>query len=223
MLEALAAQMKFRAHIDPSLAPLPVTETLKQVSIDEVLDRLLTGANYAWIGDDLYVWPQEGTPPSQSSLETNNWTVVSAQQPVAQAPPSLETLQHEAVEAVEPADRFEALETLMEHGDIDTVVSTLQAALKDEEAEIRAMALEGLEGVQDPKVQQAIIQVVQHDPVADNRAYGLVWLAENAPQEAIKILQAALHDDSTEVQELAKELLSEIQSGELDGEGKTQE
>ena len=165
----------------------------------------------------MYVWPREGTSNSRP-LEVEDWTVVAAQQPVVQAPPSLDALRIEAQDAIDPADRLAALETLMQLGDEDTAVSALQAALTDDEADVRAIALEGLEDVEGPEVQQAIIQVAQHDPVAEFRAYGLVWLADNTPHEAIGILKAALNDDNPDVQALAQELLEELQADGLDEE-----
>lgn len=217
VLETLAGPLTFRAHIDPSLAPLPVTATLKQVSIDDVLDRLLTGVNYAWIGRDLYVWPRENTSNSLP-LDTDHWTVVAAQQPVVQAPPSLDSLQTKAAEAEDPADRLEALETLMQIGDEDTVVSALQAALTDDDTDVRTLALVGLEEVDGPEIHQAIIHVAQHDSAPENRAYGLVWLTEHQSPEAIGILKAALQDDDPNVQELAQEILADLQGAERDEE-----
>ncbi len=96
--------------------------------------------------------------------------MVSPKAPVATAPLSLDALHNEAVHAVDPADRLEAVETLMELGDEDTVVSALREALQDEEPELRAVALEALEDVEGPAVRQAIVQVAQHDPVPEHRA-----------------------------------------------------
>ena len=169
VLETLAGPLGFRAQIDPALAPLPVTATLNHVPVDQVLDWLLAGANYALIGRALYVWPCEEHPDT-GSMDAEAWTVVSPKAPVATAPLSLDALHNEAVHAVDPADRLEAVETLMELGDEDTVVSALREALQDEEPELRAVALEALEDVEGPAVRQAIVQVAQHDPVPEHRA-----------------------------------------------------
>lgn len=214
VLETLAGPLKFQAHVDPSIAPLPVSETFDQIPVKKVLDRLLTGANYAWVGQNLYVWPRDGN--SQSGiLDGDQWTVVSAQQTVQQAPPSLEGLREEARGALDPSDRLKALENLMESGDEDTVISALKDALKDDEPDVRALALDGLEGVEGPEVREAMVQVVKQDPEPELRAQGLIWIVERYPDEAIGILQEALNDKNGDVQELAQAMLAEIQSEDL--------
>lgn len=214
VLETLAGPLKFQAHVDPTIAPLPVTETLNHVPLKKVLDRLLTGANYAWVGQDLYVWPREGNSQS-GMLDGDQWTVVSAQKTVQQVPPSLDGLREEARGALDSAGRLKALETLMESGDEDTVISALKDALKDDEPEVRALALDGLEGVEGPEVRAAMVQVVKQDPVPEFRAQGLIWIVERYPDEAIGMLQEALNDKNNDVQELAQAMLAEIQGEDL--------
>lgn len=213
VLEALAGPLKFQAHVDPSLAPLPVTESLTSVPATKVLDRLLSGANYAWVGRDLYVWPRDTSSPSDT-LVTEKWTVVSAEKSVNQVPPSLEALRDEAIHAQEGADRLQALEDLMQVGDEDTVVAVLQEALVDDDPQVRSLALEGLENVEGPTVHDAMVHVAQHDPVPEHRAQSLIWIVEHHPEEAFDLLQAALREDDPDMQEFAQELLDELQGGE---------
>ena len=43
-----------------------------------------------------------------------------------------------------------------------------------------------------------------------------LWLAERHPKEALGMLEAVLHDDNADVQELANELLQELRGAGLE-------
>ena len=218
VLAALGQPLGFTAHIDPSLSDYTVTEIFKEVPVDRVLDRLLTGMNYALAGSSLYVWPRNA---SSASPETNpeEWTVVVAKEPAPEEDPSIETWQAEVEQAADPETRLAALEDLLTHSweeGEEFIVPTLVTALQDEEPDVRTLALEGLYGIEHPEAQNAIrdavVKMAESDPLLEHRVQALVWLTERNPQDAKVLLEYTLTDSDPDLRAFAAGLLEEFQA-----------
>jgi hypothetical protein len=218
VLAALGQPLGFTAHIDPSLSDNTVTETFKDVPVDRVLDRLLTGMNYALAGTSLYVWPRNA---SSASLETDpeEWTVVAAKEPAPEQYFSIETWQAALEHSADPEIRLEALEDLLTHSweeGEEVIVPTLVTALQDEEPDVRTLALEGLYGIEHPEAQDAIrdavVKMAESDPLPEHRVQALVWLTERNPQDAKVLLEYTLSDTDPDMRAFAAGLLEEFQA-----------
>ena len=216
VLAELGKPLGFTAHIDPALSGNSITETFKDVPTDLVLDRLLTGMNYALAGTSLYVWPREENSVNSGSTP-EEWTVLAAKEPAEQEHLSIEGLRAQVEQSSEPEARLAALEDLLTHSweeGQDVIVPTLVTALQDEEPEVRTLALEGLYGIEQPEVQavvrDAVMKMAERDPLPEHRVQALVWLTERDPQDAKILLQHTLADSNPDLRAFAAGLLEEF-------------
>jgi len=210
VLEALADQLSFTAQVEPSVAAQPISVTFTDLPSIQALDRLLVGTNYAWTGAHLLVWPRE-VDLEKDSLDVGSWTRVTASQPSAQAPPSLETLRKEATNASDPTERLFALHELVYQEKEADVLPLLLTALHDADPQVRAFAMRSLDEMEETIPLAPMADVALYDPLAEYRQTALKWLAERDPEAAIPTLEQALGDQDDEVLSLAQTLLEKLQ------------
>ena len=168
----------------------PQLYRMANLSLQEVLERLLVGTDYLFVKDHLYV--SSGGKSAKDPISID---------------PSWQAIRQNAIHASEPTQRLSALQELSELGREEEVVPTLIVALRDESPEVRDLALELLEQTEGPLPISPIAAVVQGDPDPDHRIRAMVLLANREEQAAEAMLRQALNDQDDEIRELALELM----------------
>lgn len=162
VLAELARQVPLTVYVAGPVAEEPVAMTFHNVPLEEGVMRILEGKQYVLIHDRPYsangaqgrgrivkilVMPRVGSPSGITPMETKiarplvTNPVHLPVTPVAKGP-KVEQLRRQALEAKDPVDRAEALETLSEQGKGEEVLPILAKALQDKDEIVREIARE---------------------------------------------------------------------------------
>ncbi len=217
VLREISRRMPLTVSIQGTVAQAPISVRFKNLPLDEGIKKVLEGKEYAIIRRQSSS-PAAGqaeastlrevivfSAPGSDAYVTGTWTDVSG----GVARPSAPALS--AIESQpEPGSLMLQLEEMGDLADEDESLPVIARALEDQDARVRAKAMEVLEESFGPIPirQLARIAETERDPLMRSRA--LTLLAFRAEGSAGQPLTRALQDPDAEVRELASDLLSQL-------------
>ncbi len=189
-----------------------VTIELDQQPLDQALPQVLRGRSYVLRYDS-------GHPAAAPRLSNRLWVfdrqaLGFVARPGIDSPPESKRVELErAVNSVDPAERLEAVSSLIADPGGDATSLLTAAALLDEDAAVREEAVYGV-GAVGVFAAGGVLEQALLDPARRVREAAVLALADLGGDESIAALSIALADTEVSVREQAVYAL-----GELGGEG----
>lgn len=212
ILEHLGQLLPLRLVRSPDSPNPLVSLTFHETSIEDALDRLLLGQNYALSqlpNTDHSLTPDQ---PIRVTLLPRNAPPSSSLKP---PPPSrgplgshsVEELQKQASYGTTTAIRIAALGKL--YGKIPTAEMRpiLLKALHNDDPQVRILTISMLGNSKEPEVFEALLEAARWDDSPVTRIEVLKTLAKKYPQKASEILQRSLNEDPEDSVRNAAQLL----------------
>lgn len=205
VLQEIARQGDLTVNVDPSVMDQPVTAAFDDLSIQEGLEKLLTGYNFAFAFS-----PHAQGAPALGRRVTDVWVLSKRDETpeerdsgaVEESPRAAPRAESEAT-SPDPSVRLRAVDALRDRGD-PAAVPILMNLLSDQDQEVRLSALDALNnlGVAVPAERIAEIAINHEDPQIRLEA---VTSGLPVPNEAL--VYHALHDHAPAVRVGALEAL----------------
>ena len=123
---------------------------------------------------------------------------------------SLDHLIEKVTEGNSPVDRIAALGELHAKGNHEEVFSTAEAALEDENLQVRSLALKILGSSIEKSPIEPLIEVSRWDPSPQIRMEALKLLATQQQERSRETLEQALEEADGEVRRFAQKFLNTL-------------
>ncbi len=217
IMREISRRVRLAVSIQGPVARDLVTVRFQNLPVEEGIRKVLEGKEYAIIHNpSLYRERTEAglssvreilvfSRPGSGANEGSEWMKLggAAEEPRAPAPAG-------AVNGPKLDNPLLRLEEMSDLADEDELLPALARALEDQDARVRAKAMEILEDTLGPIPVGPLSQIAEteRDPLMRSRA--LTLLAFRGEGAAVQPLTRALQDPAADVRELASELLKQL-------------
>lgn len=220
VLKELARLAQLEVYVGGSVAEEKISAQFDNLPIEDGIKRLLGDKNYSLTyartaGStrvaEIRVVSDGSAPVTKINEEAASAPPAGETQPQSPDEKPLEKLTQEALQAPDPAARTAALKALGERGEEEKIVSSVNSALRDQDAGVRDTAL-GLVRSGMPVPLEALHEMARQDPSRQIRAQ--VWdeLLDRSETNsaAIETLNRALQDQDPGIKAWAATRLQRI-------------
>ncbi len=213
ILQALAQELSVSVTVRGSVANEPVAVSFHDLSIEEGIEKILLGKDYAMLGDRS-AWAQSPYAVhqirriivlSRSGGGGGQWTELSGNSEAPRA-----ELLKRAFGANDGGDRLEALVQWVQQAGQEEIVPVLVRALTDRDSGVRGVALEFLEREDATEALDTIAKIARDDSDTALRLQALALLADQDADMVIEPLKHALRDSDQEVRTGAAQILERL-------------
>jgi hypothetical protein len=221
VLEELGRKANLKISMESSIVKDIITVEFKNLPLEEGIKRILQNRNYMLTYADSHSSNggvlaqvigikvvQDGSGLAMTQADSGTRTAVFAGGKKKARP--LEDVIKEVSEAPDAFSRIIALKELSDWGGDPKALPVIVAALRDDDPNVRKVALDLIEDSDNPPV-EPIANVALNDPSPQLRISALELLADTNEEAAGSYLKRASNDSDPKVKKLAQELLKELQ------------
>ncbi len=217
VLREISRRVPLTVSIQGPVARALVSVRFTNLPLEEAIRKVLEGKEYAIIrkfGSSPAVGQGETSTlreiivfsaPGAGAYEADAWINVSNGAPQPSAPP-LSAIGRES----KGGNLMLQLEEMGDLADEDELLPVLARALEDQDARVRAKAMEVLEDTFGPIPVRQLARIAETDRDPLMRSRALTLLAFRAEESAGQPLTRALQDSDADVRELASSLLNQL-------------
>jgi len=224
LLDVLAQHASLMVTVNGTVGQRSVSVSFSDLPLAEGLDRILVGTDYAVVGarsskegalmpgakklEVVVLGPRGGVAPAELDPVSSPQALPSRARPQA---PRKEPRFQQHRHSLTTQDRLAALDELMWSSEESQHLPILKTALRDENLQVRARALEVLEGIEGNPPMSALVNVALKDQDPHLRMKALEMLVDRDVPAARVVLRRAGHDLDPSVRELAASLMQALE------------
>jgi hypothetical protein len=221
VLEELGRKVNLKIYMDDFIAREAVSVEFKNLPLEEGIKRILQGRNYMLTYADTLssnggVSPQvvgikvvqDGSRLAMTQGDSGSRTAIFVGGKKNARP--LDEVIKEISEAPDASSRIIALKELYDWGGEPKALPVIVAALRDDDPNVRKVALDLIEDADNPPV-EPIAKVALNDPSPQLRINALEILVDTYEGVAGSYLKKASNDSDPNVRKVAQKLLKELQ------------